>query len=174
MGNLLWAMSPLTITALVLLTILLGIVVLLLVLGGRPHRHKNVPLSELQKYLRVLLHRGCQGGFMQIHLPGKKTEGLQFSKYILREGAVGLQLDFPLASWSKPYYPKLKHVLGQSGVPFSIQTTETPAVPEFLVVDAGDDLERAADLSRLLLSKVFGHSLDAAVEVTYGNTTVRL
>jgi hypothetical protein len=124
------------------------------VYGKKPYMHKNIALDDLKSFLEVLLFRGYDGGFISICIPDRE-EFLQFSKYIISENSIGLQLDFPLAKWSKHYYDSLKKLLIDQGIKFETQTTSKEEIPEFLVVDIKQDLDFAQVLIKQIIQSIY-------------------
>lgn len=111
---------------------------------------------------------------MRITVSGKAPVGVQLAKYIAKKGHIVLQLDFPLARWSEPYYARLRETLREHVVPFVIEPTPaTPEVPEFLVVDIGSDPEAAAALVRVIVREVFAIPPEAELEIFYQNVSPR-
>jgi hypothetical protein len=140
--------------------------------GFRPKIHRNIPLKGLIEFLTILFHRGFNGGFMIVQVPydSKKFKRfIQFSKYIGGKKKVGLQLDYPLAEWSKPYYEKLKSVLKRNDILFDIEKTDEEGVPEFLVIDFKKDLEKAENVASLIFQELYGFSPDYCVELYFVN-----
>lgn len=142
------------------------IVVALLILfswwGKRPVRYRiNLAQGDFHRYLEVLLYRGYDRGFMIMEAPDRRRF-IQFSKYIKNEKNVGLQFDFPRAPWSEEYFGSLKAVLDQRDYEYQIQhVNPSPKhrlenqVSEFLVVDLGQYLDKASELSKLVFLEVF-------------------
>ena len=92
---------------------------------------------------------------MVIEIP-KAPIFIQFSKYILKNGCIGLQFDFPVAPWSERYYEKLKLELEKNGFYYTSKQTRVHEVREFLTVDVKQDVSGAATLARSILRSVFG------------------
>ena len=81
---------------------------------------------------------------------------IQFSKYFLGKGRVGLKLDFPLAPWSEKYYERVKQELSKMSLKFSVVPTMETTVREFLTVDLGQDIDQAITLAKMILHSAFG------------------
>lgn len=158
---------------------ILVIVIILIVLnrlyniwGRRPVIHKNIPQEDLIYSLKELYLRGYNGGYIVIQVPTddkKFKRFVQLSKYIVRKGKVGLEFDYPLAEWSKPYYDQLKEILAEEDVTFEIQKTDEEMVTEFLNIDFKKDLEKAAHICRLIFQRLYGLKPDDCVELFYVN-----
>ena len=85
----------------------LSIVVLLVIgyhvlkyYGSRPRRHKVIARGDFTKFLRALLHRGYDGGYLVVETR-KGGRFVQFRKYIRSRRNVGIRFDFPRAPWSE-------------------------------------------------------------------------
>jgi hypothetical protein len=168
-------------TYLVYIAISAGVLVggsyLLLKIGQRPARHKVPASGDFTKFLRTILHRGYNGGFMMIET-AKKEPFLQISKYIRSKGDVGLSLDFPQAPWSEVYFEKLKRELDKLAWLYEIEPTnptqtEVPnLVSSFLTLDLEQDLQRANELVKLCLLKIFGLPEQELVTVFFINASL--
>jgi hypothetical protein len=141
--------------------------------GNKPKIHKNISQDDLVKYLEVLLFRGYNKGFIIIRLPKDKKfkRFLQFRKYIEDKKKVGLQFAYPLSSWSKPYYEKLKAILKERKIKFEIEKTECEEVPEFIIIDLKKDLAMAVLLSRLIINQLYGLKSNDCVELYFENVS---
>ncbi len=144
--------------------VVLVVLVILWQVGKRPYRHRGVSQDDLVKYFSALLKRGYNGGNMTIETSRRRLF-LQFAKYIDAAGVAGLQFDFPHAPWSRQYYPILAAELREAGFEFETQEVSGGDVSEFLVIDLCKDLEKAQDLARLSLQRVFGLAPEEAVVV---------
>jgi len=144
---------------LIFLIIVCG-VVLFWFLGRKPVLFKNILLSNITKFLKILLFRGYDRGFLVISVQKdrKPKRFIQIAKYIEDKNKTGLRLAFPHAEWSQPYFNKLKDRLIKEKIKFEIETTESKEVPEFIVVDILQDLNFAIRLINLILTKVFNVS----------------
>jgi hypothetical protein len=141
--------------------------------GRKPHKHREVSLADLEGFFEVLLRRGGNGGFMMIEIP-RTSLFVQFSKYILNGGLIGLQFDFPLAPWSEMYYEPLKQELQEGGLHYTVEPgREGGGVREFLTVDIGQDVRAAAGIARTVSTKVFRLREDLTVTVWFSNVSPR-
>ena len=120
----------------------------------------------------VLYKSGYNGGFIMIEAP---IDGhfIQLSKYIKSKGKMGLQLDFPLADWSRTLFPKLISLLEDNAIPFIREKTSTETVPEFLTVDFNRDVSVAAKVIVLILKEVFALDDTKKISLYYNNVSVR-
>ena len=110
---------------------------------------------------------------MVIEIP-KTPVFIQFSKYIMKNGCIGLQFDFPLAPWSEEYYEQLKQELQRSGFCYTTGQTradEEVLVREFLTVDIKKDVSKAATLARTILRSVFGLHEYSQVTLYFSNVS---
>jgi hypothetical protein len=146
---------------LVILYILLGY------FGHYPYRHRKISQNDLGRFINALLKRGDNGSFMKIQVQKDKKPKriVQISLYGDKVKDQGMQLDFPLAEWSKPYYEKLKEVMTTNNIPFEIEKTDEVGVPEFLVIDIKKGLKRAEKITKLILQDVYELSPDDTVEI---------
>jgi hypothetical protein len=139
--------------------------------GKRPYWHKNIALDDLKRFLELLLFRGYNGGFISICIPDRE-EFLQLSKYITRDNSIGLQLDFPLAKWSKHYYDSFKELLIDQGIRFEIQATSDENIPEFIVVDMKQDLDFAQVLIKKIIQNIYKFNV-VKVDLHFQNVSPR-
>lgn len=142
-------------------------------LDRKPLILRKISQNDLNVHLRNLLNRGYDRGFMIIQIPQDKKfkRFIQFTKYIDSKKNVGLQLDYPLADWSMPYYEKLKLVLEKNKIEYGIEKTEEEGVPEFLVIDIEKDLKKAGIITKLILQEVYGLSDNDLVELYMVNVS---
>jgi hypothetical protein len=127
---------------------------------------EEIGVNDFRRCLEVLLTRGYDLGFVVFELPGDQRF-LEFSKYIKDQTLIGLQLDFPLAPWSEPYYEQVKGLLERKGIPYLVEDTPNGPVREFIQVDLGHDLDRAADLAREIVEQVFRMSPDTRLTADF-------
>lgn len=121
----------------------------------RPVEHlEEVGLTDLQRCLDILLQRGYDLGFVVFEIPGDQRF-VEFSKYVRDQNNRGLQLDFPRAPWSEPYYEQVKSLLEGKGIAYQVEDTPDGPVREFIQVDFAQDLGRAADTGREIFERVF-------------------
>jgi len=130
----------------------------------RPREHmEEIGLGDLARFVSMLLERGYDLGFLVFELPGDERF-VEFSKH-MREGALqGIQLDFPLAPWSEPYYDQVKSLLESRRVPYVVEDTPDGPVREFIQVDFGQDVNAAAAMAKEIFERVF--RVDPGVRLT--------
>jgi hypothetical protein len=111
--------------------------------GRKPATHRDLTPAKLERLLTVLLNQGYDGGVLFIR--GRRNEPfLQVMKYAGRN-RVGLQLDFPRAPWAMPYLPAVERALQDfDALPTGGWTAEGNDL-QFLTVDFGTDVKRAAE-----------------------------
>ena len=85
--------------------------------GKKPYKHRGLSQENLTEYFEALFARGFNGGNLIIEVPDGPLF-IQFSKYIVKKGEVGLQFDFPSMPWSEKYYELLKRELTKKGLRF--------------------------------------------------------
>jgi hypothetical protein len=165
-----------------LLTAGVGLIICVLILrwwGKQPAKHRiNVGDGDFRKYLKVLLKRGCDRGFMIIEAPDPQRF-IQFSKYFKDGGRFGLQFDFPNAPWSTEYFEGLKSLLQQRDYDYDIQqidprlhTKPQKQVSEFIVVDLNQDLDRASDLCKSVLDDIFKLNATDTMTIWFMNVSI--
>lgn len=150
----------------------------LLYYGTRPYRHKVIARGDFTKFLRTLLHRGYDGGYLVVETR-KGERFVQFRKYIKSRSNVGLRFDFPRAPWSETYYEGLKELLDRHGYEFEIESAgarvidgEKNQVSEFVVVDLKKDFESASKLTSLILLELFKLSPEEVVTLYFVNISL--
>lgn len=130
----------------------------------RPSEHlEEIGLGDFRRLIATLLERGYDLGFLVFELPGEERF-VEFSKYIREGPREGIQLDFPLAPWSEPYYDQVKSLLESRQVPYTVEDTPDGPVREFIQVDFAQDLDRAAATAREIFERVF--RVDAGARLT--------
>lgn len=137
-----------------------------LFLYRRPRQNEQmgeVGLSDLQRCLEILLQRGYDLGFVVFEIPGDQRF-LEFSKYVRDQDNRGVQLDFPRAPWSEPYYEQVKSLLEGKGIAYQVEDTPDGPVREFIQVDFAQDLGRAAATARDIFERVF--RVDPAIRLS--------
>lgn len=91
-------------------------------------------MAEVRTYLETLLRRGHDRACIIItDIPTDAF--VQFAKYVRPGRETGLQLGFPRAPWSEPFYERLQAFLERHEIAFSVQPTGGEPVTEFLHVD---------------------------------------
>lgn len=151
-----------------ILVAIFGVAALLaaLFLYRRPRQVEHleeVGLPDLQRCLDILLLRGYDLGFVVFEIPGDERF-VEFSKYVRDQHNRGVQLDFPRAPWSEPYYEQVKSLLEGKGITYQVEDTPDGPVREFIQVDFGQDLAGAAVLGREIFERVF--RVDSAIRLT--------
>jgi hypothetical protein len=115
---------------------------------------EEIGLPDFDRCLDILLKRGYDLGYVVFELPGDQRF-VEFSKYVRVENNRGVQLDFPLAPWSEPYYEQVKGLLEGKGIAYQVEDTPDGPVREFIQVDFAQDLGRAAAIGRDIFERVF-------------------
>ena len=130
----------------------------------RPVEHlEEIGLGDLKRCLDILLQRGYDLGFVVFEIPGDQRF-VEFSKYVKVAKNRGIQLDFPRAPWSEPYYEQVKSLLEGKGIRYQVEDTPDGPVREFIQVDFGLDLDGAADTGQHIFERVF--RVDPSTRVT--------
>lgn len=156
-----------SLTLVIILVAVLLLLVAIVTFVARQRRSSllslNVALTDLAQCLETLLQRGYDLGFVVFQVQGDERF-VEFSKYIRDEEHIGLTLDFPMSSWSGPYYEPVKALLDRAGLPYQVEVTPDGPVPEFIQVDFGQDLERGAQVTRDIFQQVF--QLPPSIRIT--------
>ena len=143
------------ILAIVLGGLLAGLLLLVSSLRRRQKpRLRTIRQDEVRACLELLLRRGYDAGFVALTLPGDERF-VSVTKYYRSKEETGLELDFPLAAWSKPYYPEVRALLDRHGHPGEVVKTPDGPVEEYLRVDCGRDVDLATRLVQAILREVF-------------------
>lgn len=79
---------------------------------------------------------------------------MQLKKYSDHREGCGIQLGFPKAKWSEPYFDAVWRVCERLGLDCFVGRLE-PGEMQFLVVDFGTDVSRATECVRRILADVF-------------------
>mgnify|MGYP001558377768 CR=1 FL=1 len=155
-----------------LLTFLCALIVAALVLfwffGRRPYKNKNISQKEIATYIQLLLDRGFDGGVLVIEVP-KTHYFVQFSKYIIRPGVVGLRLSFPRAPWSEELFAGMRRLVEEKGYFYRLENVEKGNVSGFLVVDLKTAVDKATELTQLILARIFTLDSLQTVDITCWN-----
>jgi hypothetical protein len=114
----------------------------------------KVKKSDLSKYIKAFYYRGSDNSFMIIKRHSHK-QFLQFSKYVESKGIVHLILGFPLANWSKQYYEKIKSILNDIGVSYTIQPIRNENSLEFLDANFGKNIDIITNFINIVFETVF-------------------
>jgi hypothetical protein len=131
-----------------MLIVIITVITLMAVIGGfwffgrKPAIHRQITPAKLEKLLSVLLNQGSDGGALFVRGKGD-IPFIQVMKYVGREG-VGLQLDFPRAPWAQPFLPGVEASLRKYHPLATGGWTERGNDLEFITVDFGTDVKKAA------------------------------
>jgi len=130
-----------------LLTIVGVLVFVLLLLTLLPQSppavHAQLDSARMRALIDALYSRGYDGGMLFLRVRGD-TRFVQLRKEIRAPGSVVLRCDFPLVSWSEPYYSDVKRYLDSAAVSYSdvLGGSDVPMLeaPErTLVIALGED-----------------------------------
>jgi hypothetical protein len=158
--------------------IVTGILIVLLLLYAAwkfllgPVRYGRIVQDDLSKFFKTLLDRGYDRGFLVIETPDKKRF-LQFRKYIISRGEVGIQFDFPLAPWSEGYYAALNKILYDRQIAYEAKTTGEDPVAAFITVDLSRDIKKANELAKIVLLEVFMLRASDRIKLYFNNINPR-
>ena len=121
---------------------------------GAPRRADQLGLALTQ-----LLGHEQEQAFLSIRPKFSANKFLQFSRYEMDEGQVGLELAFPSAPWSTDYFPKVVTAASKQGLSYEVKETEG-AVNRFVLVKFGDSVNRAAAFAKSVLTEIFEFAPD--------------
>ncbi len=155
-------------TVIIIVALLAAGLIILWRYGKKPYKHKGLIVNELEKYFTTLLNRGFNGGFLVIEVP-KRQLFIQFSKYVGKQGNIGLQFDFPRVGWSENYYELVKNEASKSKFQFSLQRGSDHT--EFITIDLKQDITQAVVLAKLVLQSVFKLDPVARLDLFFGNVS---
>jgi len=102
--------------------------------------------AGVERGLNLLLKRGYDGAFA-ILTDVQSGRFVQFRKYILRQGHVGLEMHFPRAPWSEPYYSTVQSILRRNDVQFERVGLQTEPTLEVIHADFGGNVALAARIT---------------------------
>ena len=126
-------------------------------------------MDSLSGPLSDLLKRGYNCGFLIIKIGYSNKRFLLLRKYINGPGNYGIQLAFPKAKWSLPYFDSVRSVcIGRH--PTSCVVDD--GVLDFLYVDFGKDVSEATECIKEILREVFGVTESTKLFVKLENATV--
>jgi hypothetical protein len=143
----------------------------------RPFKRKGIPFNEIPKYVEILYFRGYDGGFIIIEIP-KTGQFLQFRKYIIEKGNVGIQFDYPLTPSTKSYYGLVKDLLINIGVHYQVEDIDRTyrgkqLVEEFIVIDFGQDFKKAASIAQEIIKSIYQIDTQKTVDISFGRVSAR-
>jgi len=128
----------------------------------------NHGFDKMPKVIEWALQYCLNRGFIIIE-DRNSEHFIQFRKYILRDGEIGLELGFPEAPWSAAYFPELRDALANSGTSFREARETSGKVTAFIHVDCGQDIDQAVGLTRLCFFEIFGLGTDTRFKSTPSN-----
>jgi hypothetical protein len=147
-----WSLWLLAVVGLVLVTLLTRN-------AFRIYRKRESAWGDLdhegvERGLRLLLKRGYDGAFAVLT---DQPSGLfvQFRKYIRRPGECGIEMHFPRAPWSEPYYVGVQLVLRRNGVAFERIGLQIEPTTEVIRADFCQDVALAARVVTDIVVSVF-------------------
>jgi hypothetical protein len=110
-------------------------------------------------FLELVLKLGNETAFVAItHRPSERW--IQFRKYIHAVGDYGLELAFPNAEWSRPYFQRLREQCEANRLPWRMVDETQGDTMTFLYVDCGRDAQASFDLGKSIFTQIFGVSLE--------------
>jgi hypothetical protein len=108
----------------------------------------------VERGLRLLLKRGYDGAFAIVTEPTTQRF-IQFRKFIGPSGTMGIQMHFPRAPWSEPFYSDISELVQRRGVSAQRTVVQGTPVAEFLEADFGVDVALAAAVVDDVLTHIF-------------------
>lgn len=146
-----------TISILVALVVVAGVAVLWH-LGSKPARYRRLNAGRIQSLVRTLLYRGFDGGALFVE-DRSGTRFVQLTKYVSSHEA-GIQLDFPRAPWSEPFYDRARSRMQELGLSPKEASTWRSDTMAFVTVDLQHDVDAATRLVIALCLDVLGIDLE--------------
>ena len=111
--------------------------------------------SRVAAGLHLFLKRGYEGATV-ILTDRKSGRFIQFRKYINAPAEFGMEMHFPRAEWSQPFYRGVQDVLQRHKVEFArVPLTDAPIV-EVIHADFGRNADIAAQVTCDIVREVFG------------------
>ena len=111
--------------------------------------------TGIERGLALLLKRGYDGGY-GIFTDKQTARFIQFRKYIVNRGEIGLEMHFPRAPWSERFYREVPPLLNRLGIPYSRVPLATDPVVEVIQADFGADIVAASRFAADVATEVFG------------------
>jgi len=143
------------------ITVILTIVIVTFV--WRSGRGVVRHLDYIDKSLNELLRRGYDNGFLMIKLSYTR-KFIQIRKYITSPGEYGIQLAFPKAKWSLPYFHDVERLC--RSIKSANCCIDDAGGMDFLYMDFGQDVVNADVCIRRILVEIFGVTQSTKLFVT--------
>lgn len=121
---------------------------------GAPRRSDQLALALTQ-----LMACELEQAFLSIRPKFSASKFLQFARYEMSTGHLGLELAFPSAPWSTDYFPKVVTAASKLGLSYEIEEMEGN-VNRFVFVRFGDSVDQAAAFAKSVLTEIFGFEQD--------------
>ena len=135
-----------------------------LLIGPRqtgPALRRELSPAVIRMLAETLYHQGFERGMLFVYVEGD-PRFVQFVKLLVPNGKARLRSDFPLVSWSKPYYEQVRTLLDARGLEYR-EVTDSTNIPmqggipaRSLVIDFGSDVDAAAGYVRAVFSEIYG------------------
>jgi hypothetical protein len=131
----------------IILKYLLLLAVVLLVVGlllpGKPVTIKHLTEQKLWALFDALLYRGADGASLSIFTTDERLS-LRFVKYVRRKGSSGFECEIPIGPWAHFTVESIRQDLTARGLRFSETNNRT------LRVDLEQNLAKATGITELL------------------------
>ncbi|MCJ8269495.1 MAG: hypothetical protein MJK04_08840 [Psychrosphaera sp.] len=150
----------------VFILIILSVLVYCFIQGYCIVNNESHTMQELSLPLECLLNRGLDGGTLILSVK-KSTEFLQFTKYILREGHYGIQMDFPNAPWSTCYFKTLHDYLAENRIDFEFIKATTSQELDFISIDFKRDVDVACQVCSYISKNIFEFTKSTRFKAEY-------
>ena len=122
-------------------------------------RGASIRADQLESALSHLLQCELNQAFLSIRPKFSKYKFLQFARYEMQDGKLGVELAFPSAPWSEDYFPKVVSAASSQGLRYEVEETEG-IVNRFVYVKFDDSVDLAAAFGKLVLTEIFGFDDD--------------
>lgn len=130
-------------------------------------------LESIRQGISDLLLRGFNDGFLLIDMAGKKYF-LQLRKYVRQSGEYGIELAFPNATWSSPFFKKTIALCDEYEQIYVLEREKMDkSEMEFLYVDFGKDVDRAHCFVKQVFLEVFDVEEDVRLFVRLENARLK-
>lgn len=140
--------------------------------GAKPARHRNLTPDRLTTLVNMLLERGQNGSDLFVE-ERHGSRFVQLTKYVGDSSHWGIQCDFPLAPWSKPFYTRVPECVAKLGLRAKEMKTGRSDTEGFLTVDFRRDVKQATALIACIVEQVFDLDLVRDCEAYLVNVPVK-
>jgi len=145
-------------------------VCLLLIKGFIQSGNSAYTSENFSLLLDVLLKRGFDGGTLVLS-QNKSDKFLQFRKYILVEGSLGIKMDFPKADWSSEYFDLLREYLTINNISYEEIKAINENELDFIIVNLKEDICFSSELSCYVFETIMKNDKETLYTASYENVS---